>query len=354
MQARIVVPERGVDVSLDLAPGRVLAVFGPNGAGKSTVLGGISGVLRPEEAYVRVGSRVLTDTASGVVVPAHRRRVALLAQDPLLFPHLDVRANVEFAPRSAGRSRREARGIADRLLDAVDAAEFATRRPSALSGGQAARVALARALAADPHLLLLDEPMAALDVETAPMLRTLLASVLRREQRMAVVVTHDVLDALALADEVAVIDGGRVVERGSVHDVLTAPRSGFAASLAGLDLVEGVATETGVRAVAGGEVVGDTSRAPGPGEQAVAVFAPRAVSVYRDAPHGSPRNVFAASVRSVTTHAGFVTIRSTVDGIGEIAAEVTAAAATELELVPEAQVWLSVKATEVAVHPAAG
>nr|WP_240945599.1 ABC transporter ATP-binding protein [Rhodococcus sp. HNM0569] len=347
------VESRGIDVALDVDDGEVLAVLGPNGAGKSTVLSVIAGLLRPDEGRVALGGRVLTDTAEGVAVPAFRRGVALLAQQPLLFPHMTARANVAFAPRSAGARRRDAAARADRLLDAVGAAHLAQRKPAQLSGGQAQRVAVARALAADPALLLLDEPMAALDVETAPALRTLLRTVLAERGRTAIVVTHDVLDALALADRAVVIDAGRVVEAGTVRDVLARPRSEFAARTAGLDLVPGVATVDGVRTDSGTVVHGLVDDDAAPGERAVAVFAPNAVAIHRVTPEGSPRNVFPVVVNAVDTHGSLVRVRADLPGVGDLTAEVTAAAAAELDLVPGARVWFAVKATEVAVHAAA-
>src|SRR4029079_1626297 len=167
----------------------------------------------------------------------HARGVALLAQEPLLFPHLSALDNVAFGPRSGGRQRSASRAVAQRWLAEVDAEEYADRRPAQLSGGQAQRVAIARALAADPRLLLLDEPMAALDVAGPPAARQTLWRVLK--DRSAVIVTHDVLDALLLADRVVVLDGGQVVEEGPSSVVLAEPRSAFAARIAGLNLIEG-------------------------------------------------------------------------------------------------------------------
>ena len=197
-----------LDVAITVDPGDVLAVLGPNGSGKSTLLDVLAGLLRPDAGHVRVGGRTLTD--SGVHVPPHRRGVGLLAQQPLLFPHLTALANVAFGPRAQGMSRRAATARARELLDAVDVAGLADRRPAQLSGGQQQRVALARALAAGPDLLLLDEPLAALDVDTMPAMRALLRRTIRDSGRTAVLVTHAALDALVLADRVIVLsDGGR-------------------------------------------------------------------------------------------------------------------------------------------------
>jgi molybdate transport system ATP-binding protein len=342
-----VVVERGgfrLDVELAVGRGEVVAVLGPNGSGKSTLLGVLAGLLRPDAGTVRLDGTVLTDAADGRLVPARRRRMGLLAQQPLLFPHLTVRENVAFGPRARGVRRWDARARADRQLDEVGARALADRRPGRLSGGQAARVALARALASDPEVLLLDEPLAAVDVETAPALRALLRRLLA--DRMGVVVTHNPLDALVLADRVLVLAQGRIVEQGSVRQVLAAPRSAFAARLAGLNLLTGTATAAGLRTPAGLEVSGHVESAL-PGDPAVAVFSPAAVAVHTSPPQGSPRNAFADRVAALEPQGELVRVRSD----SGLAADVTPTSVAVLELHPGGQVWLVVKATEVAVHP---
>lgn len=263
MRVRGRVQARGVDVDLEVGGGEVLALLGPNGAGKSSVLGMLSGLLVPDEGRVTVGERVLLDTAAGVAVPAHARGVGVLTQDPVLFPHLSVLANVAFGPRCARRSRAAAAAAARDWLAALGVADLADRRPAQLSGGQAQRVGLARALAVEPAVLLLDEPLAALDVEVAAQLRPLLRRVARESGRTTLIVTHDLLDVLALADRVAVLHEGRVVELGSTTEVLRAPRSPFAARLAGVNLVRGRAESAGVRTDSGGVVVGVGEVDPG-------------------------------------------------------------------------------------------
>jgi molybdate transport system ATP-binding protein len=335
---------RNFDVHLDVAAGEVLAVLGPNGAGKSTLLGLAAGLLRPDTGHVRLDGRVLADTSTWL--PPHRRRVALLAQQALLFPHLTVRENVAFAPRSAGGGRQAARAQADRWLDAVDAAELAGRRPAQLSGGQQQRVAVARALAAEPSLLLLDEPMSALDVGAAPALRQLLRRVLREGSRSALLVTHDVLDAVVLADRIVVLEGGRIVESGAVREVLATPRSSFTARLAGINLLTGTATPDGVATPDGREVVGRREGAE-PGEQAVAVFRPGAVAVFREPPHGSPRNSLRVVIGELEPRGDVVRVH-TVDGL---AADITLGSVADLAVQPGDELVFSVKATEVRVLP---
>ncbi|PTR25736.1 molybdate transport system ATP-binding protein [Rhodococcus sp. OK519] len=357
LSLRARVDARGLDVALDVAPGEVVAILGPNGAGKSTLLDVVAGLLRPDDGRVVLDDRALTETAKGVAVPPHQRSVALLAQEALLFPHLTVRENVAFAPRSAGAGRREAYAVADRWLDEVDASAFAGRRPRQLSGGQAQRVAIARALAADPQLLLLDEPMAALDVGVAPALRAVLRRVLRTGDRTAILVTHDVLDALSLADRVVVLDGGRVVEEGPVDRVLARPRSTFAARIAGINLMSGKVCD-GVLDTVAGSVHGVAEDPCDDGEHAVAVFSPTAVAVHRTHPEGSPRNVFRvriAEIEGLGRHGHAIRVRAVdhPDGSAGLVADVTAAAVAQLDLVPGDDVWFAVKATEVAVYPAA-
>jgi molybdate transport system ATP-binding protein len=232
LTARAQVVARGVDVALTLGAGEHVAVVGPNGAGKSTLLGVLAGTVRPDAGRAELDGRVLYDVDGSAIrwVPAHARHVSLLAQEPLLFPNLTVLENVAFGPRAAGTPRRQAREVALRWLEVVEAADLAARRPQELSGGQAQRVAIARALAVEPRLLLLDEPLASLDVDAAPLVRRVLRQVLAG--RSAIVVTHDRLDALLLSDRVVVLDTGSVVEEGRTDDVLRNPKTAFTARLA--------------------------------------------------------------------------------------------------------------------------
>lgn len=340
-----------LSVAFEVADGEVLAVLGPNGSGKSTVLSGLAGLLRPDTASVTLAGRTLDDARTHVA--PHRRGVGLLAQEPLLFPHLSVLDNVAFGPRSRGGSRSAARERARRELGEVDALSLAARRPRALSGGQAQRVALARALAADPDLLLLDEPLAALDVDAAPAVRGVLRRVLRgaARPRTTVLVTHDPLDALTLADRVAVLADGAIVERGPTRTVLGAPRTAFTARMAGLNLVPGHAEDPGLRTPAGTVVAGVRAPDLEPGGPAVAVFAPGAVAVYPAGtePVGSPRNVVDTVVTAVEPHGGLVRLRTA----ASVTAEVTPAAVADLGLEPGTPVRLAVKAAAITLHPAA-
>jgi molybdate transport system ATP-binding protein len=340
LEARLRDPERGVSVEIGVEDGETLAVLGPNGAGKSTMLRTIAGLLRPAEAHVRVGERLLA--GDGVWVRPHRRSVVLLGQQPRLFPHLTVRENVAFGRR---RPSRTDGAMAGRWLELVGASALADRRPAELSGGQAQRVAIARALAVEPDVVLLDEPFAALDVGAVPELRRLLRRVLA--ERTTVLVTHDPLDALALADRAAIVESGRVVHHGAARDVLLHPRSAFGAALAGVNLVDGVAIGPDrVLTADGRELTGTASPPLSGGVRATATFAPTAIAVHRVQPAGSPRNVLPGVVAGVELRGG--TCRVEISGW---LADVTTAAVAELELEPGLDVWISIKATEVRLDP---
>lgn len=366
LQLRAVVSDRHVDVEFSVAAGEVLAVLGPNGAGKSTALHVIAGLIRPDDGVVRLGDRVLTDTGAGVDVATHDRRVGLLLQDPLLFPHMSVAANVAFGPHSRPKRFRMVRwdrapekATALRWLREVDAERFADRKPRQLSGGQAQRVAIARALAAEPDVLLLDEPLTGLDVAAAAGIRAVLRDVVTRTGCAVILITHELLDVFTLADRVLVLESGKVAEIGPVPDVLTSPRSHFGARIAGINLVNGtIGPDASLHARSGARWHATPMQEQGeqlaPGQNAIAVFPPTAVAVYRDEPHGSPRNTVEIAVAEMAIRGSAVLVRGDQqsDGAPGLAAEITVDAAAELRLTPGERVWFSVKAHEVAFYPA--
>jgi molybdate transport system ATP-binding protein len=344
LQLGATIADRNVDASFEVGPGQTVALLGENGSGKSTLLAVASGLLRPDRGRVVLDGDPVLDTETGIDVPPHRRGIALLAQDPLLFPHLNVLENVGFGPRSRGSGRGAAQVQAHYWLDQVGAGDLAGRRPGELSGGQAQRVAVARALAADPKLLLLDEPMASLDVEVTPALRQTLRRVLA--DRTTVIITHDVLDALLLADRVVVLEGGRVVEDGDTRVVLTRPRSRFAARLAGVNLLSGTWTGDHVDLDDGGVLYGIAAEPlPQPGDRVVATFKPHAVAVYRDLPQGSPRNSFGVRIDELEPLGDLIRLRSE-----QLSADVTLQAVADLDLTPGTWAAFSVKATEIDVY----
>ncbi|MEB8327329.1 ABC transporter ATP-binding protein [Dietzia kunjamensis] len=369
------VAARDVDLHLSVPAGRRVAIVGPNGAGKSTALSLLAGHLRPDSGEVRLHGRVVGSPRTHL--PAHRRRVVALEQRPGLLPHLSAVDNVAYGPRARGVRRRAALDRARTELEAVGCGDLSDRRPHELSGGQAQRVALARALAVDPELVLLDEPLAALDVEVAPAIRRLLAD--RLTGRAVVLVTHDPLDLWALADDVVVVASGRVTQSGTVEEVLARPASDFAARLAGVSLVEGIVDDDELHTPGGDLVSGVRSTAAAgwrPGARAVATVDPRAVAVHVDpaptgsplaptsapaptsptqpsahAPATSPRNSWPARVVSLAPAGALTRVTAELRDGQRVDAEITSRSAAELELAPGAHVILVVKAAQVALYP---
>jgi molybdate transport system permease protein len=333
MRASLVTPY--VQAELAAEPGELVAVVGPNGAGKTSLLRALAGLL-PAEGPVLLAGR---DVAG---LPAHARGVGWVPQAPSLFAHLSARDNVAFPLRARGRRRGPARATAQGWLDRLGLGELGDARPAALSGGQAARVALARALAAEPDLLLLDEPLAALDADTRDEVRRLLRRTLSGGPAPTLVVTHDPVDVVALADRVVVLEQGRVVQAGTPAEVAAVPRSAWAARLLGQNAWTGVTDATGLL-VNGGHVA---AAEPLPaGRPALALCQPAAVTLHRSPPEGSARTVLAGTVQELRSLGGRV--RVTVAGPPGVVAEVTVAAATALRLADGGPVWAAVKATEV-------
>jgi len=333
-----------LDAALEAAPGEVVALLGPNGAGKTTFLRAVAGLVRTDRAKVVLDDVVLEDTATGVRTPTERRPIGIVFQQHLLFPHLSVLENVAFGLRA--RHRPDARAAALAWLERVGLGAYANARPAALSGGEAQRVALARALAIDPRLLLLDEPLAALDATTRAEVRRELRRHLASFDGARLLVTHDPLEAAALADRLVILEGGRVVQSGPVDEVTRHPRTRFVADLVGVNLLRGRAAG-GIVALEGGQQL--TALDAGDGD-VFAVIHPRSVAIHRAHPEGTPRNVWPGTVRSVDLFGERA--RIAVGGSLPIVAEVSASAVRDLDLRERAEVWVSVKAAEVGVYPA--
>jgi molybdate transport system ATP-binding protein len=343
LDAHVVVvrPSMTVDVTLQAESG-VVALVGPNGAGKSTVVRSLAG-LQWHSGTTVVGGRTYDDAERGVHVPPHERSVSVVLQDALLFPHLSVVENVAFGPRSRGRGHSEALQRASDWLSRLSVGHLADRRPGTLSGGQAQRVALARGLVADPDLLLLDEPFSALDITTRWEVRRDVRQHLADRRGVTVLVTHDPVDALTLAERVAVVEDGVVVQEDTPERLARLPRTPYVARLVGLNLLRGRSDGTTVL-IDGGARVQTATDATGP----VAVtFSPSAVSLFLTQPDGSPRNVWSATVSSLDMLGE--TVRVGLAGPVPLTAEVTAAAVASMHLRPGDTVWASVKATEVTV-----
>jgi molybdate transport system ATP-binding protein len=334
-----------LDVELTVAPGEVVALLGPNGAGKTTALRALAGLLPMTSGAVRLDD-VVWDEPPRVFVPAERRFAGVVFQDYLLFGHMSALENVAFGLRAQGAERGFARARAREWLAKVGLAEFAGVRPRALSGGQAQRVALARALATEPALLLLDEPLAALDASNRLHIRAELARHLDEFPGHTLLVTHDPLDAMVLADRIVIIEDGRVVQEGPPAVVARQPRTNYVAHLVGLNLYRGTASGTAVSLADGGEF---TVAEPADGPVYVA-FPPTAVSLHPEAPAGSPRNSWPVTIADLEQHAHTVRVR--LDGTPPVLADITPVVVAELDLRPGTRLWASVKATETATYPA--
>jgi molybdate transport system ATP-binding protein len=330
-----------LDVALNASAEEIVAVVGPNGAGKTTLLKVLAGLLRADRGRVTLDGLVLDG------LPPERRPVSVVFQDGVLFPHLSALDNVAYGLRARGAARADARRRAAGWLERVGIdAGHAASKPVSLSGGQAQRVALARALATEPALLLLDEPLSAVDAGAKGQLRTVLREQLATTPAVRLLVTHDPVDAMAMADRLVVLEDGRVTQHGPPAEVTTRPRSAWVARLAGLNLFRG-------RVDAGRLVLDDGSAltvATDVAGDAFALVHPRAVTLHRARPEGSARNAWAGEAASL--HLEGHRVRVQVDGAPSIVAEVTSAAAAELRLAEGGLVWISLKATEVDVYPA--
>jgi molybdate transport system ATP-binding protein len=335
-----------LDMAITVEEGEVVALLGPNGAGKTTLLRAIAGLVPFSSGHVRLDGKVLEDPANRQYVPTERRPIGFVFQDYLLFPHLTVLENVAFGLRSRGMARQAAVEKANQWLDRVGLKGYAGSKPAELSGGQRQRVALARALAPDPRLLLLDEPLAALDVTTRAEVRRDLKRHLDSFEGIRLVVTHDRLEAVSLADRLIVMEHGHLVQTGTAAQVTEHPRSQYVADLVGVNLLRGEADHGSVK-LTNGQVVAAAGAELG---EVFAVVHPRAIAIHRTHPEGSPRNVWSGRASNIELFGNRVRVR--IDGEVSLVAEVTPAALKELNLVEGGEVWLSFKATDVAVYPA--
>ncbi|MFG3323572.1 ABC transporter ATP-binding protein [Streptomyces sp. NPDC048171] len=341
LDARLVV-ERGafrLDVTLTALPGDVIALLGPNGAGKTTALRALAGLLPLSDGHLSLDGSEL-----------HRMRpemrpVGVVFQDYLLFPHLTALDNVAFGLRCRGMAKSKARVVAADWLDRLGLTEHAGAKPRRLSGGQAQRVALARALATDPRLLLLDEPLAALDARTRLEVRAQLRHHLADFEAVAVLVTHDPLEAMVLAEHLVVVEEGRVVQQGSPSHIARHPRTDYIAHLVGLNLYQGQAKGHTVR-LDEGPLITTSEELTGP---VFVAFPPSAVTLHADRPtSSSARNAWRCEVAGLQSHGD--QIRVDLTGELPLAADLTPIAAAELRLHAGAAVWATVKATQTHVY----
>ncbi|MFI5287432.1 MAG: sulfate/molybdate ABC transporter ATP-binding protein [Candidatus Dormibacteria bacterium] len=328
-----------------MGSGITVAVLGPNGAGKTTLLRVIAGLLPVDNGRVEVDGVVFEDTATGTWLTPETRRVGFVFQDHGLFPHLSVLDNVAFGLRARGVDTKSAHARAADWLERVDLARYAASRPSALSGGQSQRAALARVLVTDPRVLLLDEPLAAVDASGRLELRRALREHLSTFSGVRLIVTHDPLEAASLAERVVILEDGRITQEGPFSDVSARPRSAWIARMAGLNLLRG-AVSSGAMLLEDGSWLTVATDVEGP---ALATIQPRAIALYRQAQDGSPRNVLRCTVAGIDPEGDRWRIR--LEGAYPLVAEVTPAAASELRLADGGEVFAVVKATEIDVYP---
>jgi molybdate transport system ATP-binding protein len=341
------------DLDVAVADGEVLGVLGPNGVGKSTLLRTVAGLLPLLAGSLRLDGRPLDDPASGVFLQPEQRPVGMVFQDYRLFPHLDVLDNVAFAGRCRGLSRRAAREQAGRWLDRLGLAGLAHRRPGEVSGGQAQRVALARALAREPRLLLLDEPLAALDTRTRTEVRAELRDHLAGFPGPTVLVTHDPLEAMVMADRLLVLEDGRVVQDATPHEVARRPATGFVARLVGLNLYTGeLDPDTGtVRLDQGGSLVATSD--PGTRGRVLVGLRPSAITLHTGHPGpASTRNTWPGTVAGLELLGDRVRVEVRAEPPALV--DVTPGAVAELGIRPGLAVWLTAKATETDAYPDRG
>jgi molybdate transport system ATP-binding protein len=343
VEARTRLGALDLDVALEVAAGECLAVAGPSGAGKTSVLRVAAGLLRPERGVVEANGETWLHTVRGIDLPPEHRGCGYLFQEYALFPHLSAWRNVAYPLRRLSRRERRERALA--LLERFGMGDLAEARPHTLSGGERQRVALARALARRPGVLLLDEPLAALDSRTRARAARELGAVLREVEVPALLVTHDFAEAAQLGDRVGVIDAGRVIQSGTPSELAAAPRSAFVADFTGAVVLTGTARPgpDGLTLVEldGGGAVASTDRAEGP--VAVSVYPWEiAIEPAGEARHGSTQNRLGAEVLSVTTVGNRV--RLGLAAPQPLAAEVTRASAETMELRAGARVTASWKA----------
>ena len=336
-----------LDLSLDAADGDTIGLLGPNGSGKSTTLRCLAGLDAPQTGRIDIAGVTVVDTTRGIDLPPEQRSVGFVFQDYLLFPHMSVLDNVAFGLRARGEARQSAERRAREWLDRLEIGDLASRKPGRLSGGQAQRVALARALVIEPDLLLLDEPLAALDAGTRASVRSLLRRHLADFHGAVVMVTHDPMDAMVLADRVVVLEDGHAVQAGTPGDVARRPESTYVAQLVGVNMLRGRAHDGVVTLDSGGEIRIANVAISGP---VIVALRPEAISVHLQHPEGSARNVWQSRVSSLEARGDLV--RLEVEGPPALTAVITPAAVADLGLHEGAAVWLTAKATDLDVYPA--
>ncbi len=336
-----------VEAEFGLTAGETTAIVGPNGAGKSTILAAIAGLTPIDSGRIEIANVVVDDPIQRLFVPSNDRRLGVVFQDHLLFPNLSVLDNVAFGLRARGDSKASARTKAMAWLERDGLQEFVQRRPHELSGGQGQRVALTRALATEPDVLILDEPLSALDVEAKTHVRGQLSSRLQDFSGATLLVTHNPVDVNLLADQLIVLESGRIVQRGTPGKIRREPKSSYIAAFAGLNHLRAEVRD-GQITVAGVDVALQAADRTVSGA-ALVTIAPSAIALHRERPAGSPRNVWLTRIAAIEEF-GDVRRVTLVDPL-ELAADLTPGAVESMSLATDLEIWASVKATEVGVVP---
>jgi molybdate transport system ATP-binding protein len=343
---RVALGDLRLEADLAVERGETVALVGPNGSGKTTLLRTIAGLLPLDSGRVALDGVPLDDPAAGIFVVPERRPIGIVFQGLLLFPHLSALDNVAFGLRARGESRASARRTALAWLDRLGVAASAAKLPGTLSGGQAQRVALARTLALDPGVLLLDEPLSAVDASIRGELRRELRRDLAGHRGAHLVVTHDPIEAMALADRLVVLENGRITQQGTAAEIAARPRSDYVARLVGVNLLRGRAHGHAVALEGGGQLaIADAAE----GDVLLAIH-PRAISLYAAPPAGTPRNVWRGQI--VSLDVGPDRVRVWLSGPPSVVAEVTPEAVTALGLAAGSELWVVLKATEIEAFPA--
>ncbi|NIM05983.1 MAG: ATP-binding cassette domain-containing protein [Armatimonadetes bacterium] len=346
VEAQKALREFNLSVAFEAEAGETLVIIGPSGCGKTTTLNIISGLLRPDKGRVVLDDRTLFDSSAEIDVPVDKRAIGYVFQDFALFPHLSVTDNVAYGLSCRKMSKQQTAERVDWALEMVGLKEMAHRKPPLLSGGEKQRVALARAIALDSPLLLLDEPLGALDAQTRQSVRGELRAVLKKVKRMTIMVTHDHVDALTFGDKICVLDKGEIIQFGDKHELLVRPRCKFVAELTGANFFEGTISSLrhhGLAAVRVGdstlyvatEEMGDT----------LLSFYPSDVTLGLNPPTGSAVNVFESRVSEIV-HFGD-RVRVSLNSSLPMVAEITADSLTALNLREGSRVFASLKATAI-------
>ncbi len=339
-----------LEIAFEVKPAETLVIIGPSGCGKTTTLNIIAGLVEPDEGRVRLGEQLLCDTASRASLPTEKRHVGYVFQDFALFPHMTVYENVAYGLRSRKRSKAEIPSKVNEALILLGIGHLRDRRPGNLSGGERQRVALARAIACDAEILLLDEPLGSLDAQTRNHVRGELRRMLQVVGRIAIMVTHDYVDALTFGDQICVLDRGRVLQTGARNQLLHHPKSQFVANLTGVNFFEGMIKESGPELT---EIwIGDSclhaacdEKEAGP---TMVAFFPSDVTISKQPPASSARNVFQSQIKEII-HMGDK-VRISLNGSMPMCAEITAEALEQLGAVEGDTVYASLKATAVKTY----